>query len=89
MVINRKPNQQSVIVDSLIIRIIQANTSSVLTVDCMEVSITGHWHWNEEGRKTLTGKAPRTAIAKATYLATTNRIEAGVIRFPGFRMYVT
>jgi hypothetical protein len=55
----------------------------------MEVSIAGYLHWNEEGRKTLTGKAPRTAIAKATYLATTNKIAAGVMRFPGFRMYET
>jgi hypothetical protein len=74
-------------VDYLIIRIIPVNTSSVLTVGCMEVSITSHW--KEDESKTLTGNVPKTAIAKAVYLATTNRIAAGVMRFPGFHMYVT
>jgi hypothetical protein len=45
-------------------------------------------HCEKEGRKTLTGKAPRMAIGKAAYLATTNRTAAGVMCFLGFHMYL-
>jgi hypothetical protein len=53
----------------------------------MEMSMTSHRE--EEWKKTLTGKAPRTAAANAAYLANTDRIAAGVIRFLGFHMYNT
>jgi hypothetical protein len=53
----------------------------------MEMSTTSHRE--KEGRKTLTGKVPRTATGKAAYLVTTNRIATSVMRFLGFHMYNT
>jgi hypothetical protein len=87
MVTIRKPSQQSVILDYLIIGIIPVNALSVLATDCREMSTTGYRE--EEGTKELTGNAPRTAVAKAVYLATTNRIATSVMRFLGFHMYNT
>ena len=85
MVTNRKPSQQSVVLDNIIVGIIPINTFSVLTVSCMEISTTNHQEGEE--RKELTGNTPRRAVAKPAYLATRNRIAAGVMRFLGFHMY--